>query len=484
MTRSSTVAKPRYVTLHSIPRPSISGLWFAVAALVVSISSSTTRAGETAPRPNFVIVFTDDQGYGDLGCFGHPTLRTPHLDRMATEGQKWTQFYVAASVCTPSRAALMTGRLPVRTGMCDDRRRVLFPDSTGGLPPEEITIARALKDAGYATACIGKWHLGHLPQYLPTSHGFDSYFGIPYSNDMDRVADSPRGREAFWEPRIEYFNVPLMRGEQIIERPADQRTITRRYSDEAIKIIRANHERPFFIYLAHSLPHVPLFRSDEFAGRSLRGLYGDVIEEIDDGVGRIVETLKELEIDRSTLVVFTSDNGPWLIFDQHGGTAGLLREGKGCTWEGGMRVPTVMWGPGLVKPGVVHDLGSTMDLLPTCVKLAGGHLPDDRPIDGFDLSPVLRGTGPSPRKTMFFYRGTRLFALRHGRFKAHFVTQAAYGGGAAEEHDPPLLFDLGEDPSEKFNVAQRHPEVLAEIGRIAAEHTDAMEPGEPQLQKR
>ncbi|MDY0166772.1 MAG: sulfatase [Thermoguttaceae bacterium] len=435
-------------------------------------------------RPNFVLVMTDDQGYGDLGCFGHPTIRTPHLDRMAAEGQKWTQFYVAASVCTPSRAALMTGRLPIRSGMCDDRRRVLFPDSAGGLPPEEITIARALKDAGYVTACVGKWHLGHLPQYLPTSHGFDSYFGIPYSNDMDRVAESPQGRAAFWEPRIEYWNVPLMRGERIVERPADQRTITRRFSDEAIKIIRENHDRPFFVYLAHSLPHVPLFRSDEFAGRSLRGLYGDVIEEIDDGVGRIVETLRELELDRKTLVVFTSDNGPWLIFNQHGGTAGLLREGKGCTWEGGMRVPTVMWGPGLVTPGVIHELGCTMDLFTTCLKLGGSAVPDDRPIDGVDLSPVLRGEGPSPRNTMYFYRGTRLFAVRHGQFKAHFITQPAYGGGSAEEHDPPLLYDLGEDPSETFNIAGQHPEILAELRRIAAEHTEAMVPGEPQLPKR
>ncbi len=270
-------------------------------------------AAERADRPNVVIVFCDDLGYGDLGCYGHPTIRTPNLDRMAQEGQKWTNFYAAASVCTPSRAALLTGRLPIRNGMASDRRRVLFPDSAGGLPPDEVTIAEALKPLGYATACVGKWHLGHLPQYLPTRQGFDSYFGIPYSNDMDRVADSPKGREAFWDPKIEYWNVPLMRDERIVERPADQNTITKRYAEESVAFLRKNRDRPFFLYLAHSMPHVPLFTSDEFRGTSLRGLYGDVIEEIDWSVGRVLDTLRELKLDRKTLVVFTSDNGPWLI---------------------------------------------------------------------------------------------------------------------------------------------------------------------------
>ena len=282
--------------------------------------------------PNLIVIFCDDLGYGDLGVFGHPTIKTPHLDRMAAEGQKWTNFYVAASVCTPSRAALLTGRLPIRSGMCSNRRRVLFPNSKGGLPASEITIAEMLKPAGYATACIGKWHLGHLQQYLPTRNGFDSYFGVPYSNDMDRVAGSPRGREAFWKPKFEYWNVPLLRDEAIVERPADQNTLTRRYAREAVAFIRKNRSRSFFLYLAHTMPPVPLFRSDDFAGESLRGRYGDVIEEIDWSVGQVLQTLRDTGLDRNTLVVFTSDNGPWLIFNEHGGSAGLLRGGKGGTF--------------------------------------------------------------------------------------------------------------------------------------------------------
>ena len=313
-------------------------------------------------QPNFIIIFADDMGYGDIGAFGNPTIKTPNLDRMAYQGQKWTNFYVAAPVSTPSRAALLTGRLPVRTGMSSEKRRVLFPDSNGGLPPSEITLARLLKDHGYRTAAVGKWHLGHKSPFLPTDHGFESYFGIPYSNDMDKIEKTDYFTLADME-RYQAYNVPLMRDDRIVERPADQRTITRRYTEEIIDKIRSYKKEPFFLYLAHSFPHIPLFRSGEFKDRSLAGIYGDVIEEIDWSVGRILETLKEEKIAENTLVIFTSDNGPWLTFKTHGGSAGLLRGGKGGTFEGGMREPTIFWWPGKIKPGVVMEIGTTMDLI-------------------------------------------------------------------------------------------------------------------------
>jgi arylsulfatase A len=449
--------------------------------LMCSVAGVEGYAAVAPDHPNVVIFFCDDLGYGDLACFGNPTISTPNLDRMCREGQKWTSFYVAASVCTPSRAGLMTGRLPIRTGMCSDTRRVLFPDSAGGLQPDELTIAEVLKGAGYATACVGKWHLGHLPTYLPTRQGFDSYLGIPYSNDMDRVADSPKGREAFLHPKYDYWNVPLMRNDQIIERPTDQNTITKRYTEEAVRFIRENKDRPFFLYLPHTMSHVPLFASEAFKGKSLRGLFGDVVEELDWSMGQVLDTLRDLRLDERTLVVFTSDNGPWLIFNELGGSAGCLRDGKGSTWEGGMREPTLFWWPGTIRPGVVRDVGSTLDLLPTCAKLAGAKLPEGLVLDGMDISPALLGTGPSPRDVMFFYRGTRLYAVRKGPYKAHFITQDAYGSGKPETHDPPLLYHLGHDPSEKFNVAAEHPDVVAEIRKLADAHLAAMKPGKPQL---
>ena len=442
-----------------------------------------------AAPPNVVIIFTDDMGYGDLGCYGHPTIRTPNIDRMAAEGMKFTSFYSAAEVCTPSRAALLTGRLPLRSGMCSDTRRVLFPESAGGLPASEITLAESLRAKGYATTCIGKWHLGHLPEYSAMSHGFDSFFGLPYVNDMDRVPDrGPKGRAAFLAPKIEYWNVPLMRGNEIIERPADQHTLTRRYTEEAVKYIKEKKDKPFFLYLAHAMPHVPLFASKDFAGKSARGLYGDVVEEIDWSVGEVLKALRDERLDKNTLVFFTSDNGPWLMFGEHGGSAGPLRDGKGSTFEGGMRVPGIAWWPGTVPAGATtQEMASTMDLFVTAVKLAGGKVPTDRPVDGYDILPVLTGKGPSPRDTMFFYRGTKLFAVRHGSWKAHFLTQPAYGPGSKDgpmPHDPPLLYHLGRDPGEKTDIAKDNPEVISQLKEIAEKHSTAMKPGEPQLEKR
>ncbi len=427
--------------------------------------------------PNLIVIFADDLGYGDLGTYGHPTIQTPNLDRLAYEGMKFTQFYAAASVCTPSRAGLLTGRLPVRSGMAGNGRRVLFPDSELGIPDDEITIAEALKEGGYATAAIGKWHLGHNSEYLPTEHGFDYYFGIPYSNDMDQVAQGTRD-EIYGDPQYEYWNVPLMRNTEIIERPADQRTITKRYTEEAIRFVRDHAHGPFFVYLAHNLPHVPLFRSEAFEGASSRGLYGDVVQEIDWSVGQITEALVQEGIAENTLVVFTSDNGPWLAYNAHGGSAGLLRGGKGMTWEGGMREPAVAWWPGVISPGSTTDaITSTMDLLPTALAMAGLEFPDDRILDGRNILPLLRGESVEQiHDAYFYYRGATLYAVRKGPWKAHFITQWAYrADNQRTVHDPPLLFNLDQDPSESYNVAADHVDVLTDIQNVVLQHQAGMD---------
>lgn len=455
-----------------------------VCVVVASLFGASTQTALAEDKPNVVVIFCDDLGYGDLGCFGHPTIATPNLDRMAAEGIKLTQFYSASPVCTPSRAALMTGRLPIRSGMCSDKRRVLFPNSAGGIPESEVTLAEAMKAAGYATACVGKWHLGHLPQFLPTSNGFDSYFGIPYSNDMDRVNDAPRGRAAFLDPKVEYWNVPLMRDLKVLERPAEQTTITRRYTEEAVSFITKNKDKPFFLYLPHSLPHVPLFRSKKFEGTSLRGLYGDVIEEIDWSVGQILQTLRDSRLDEKTIVWFTSDNGPWLTFKDHGGSAGLLKSGKGTTWDGGMREPTVAWWPGTIPAGRVSaELGTTMDIYATSIAFAGGETPRDRVVDGVDLTGMLTGKSKSLRDEVYYYRGTRLMAIRKGPWKAHFMTQESYtGNNKLSEHDPPILHNLEVDPGENWNVAEQNPEVIEKLKKAAEAHKKTVKPVPSQLE--
>ncbi len=438
------------------------------------------------PPPNIIIIFTDDQGYGDLGVYGHPSIKTPNLDRMALEGQRWTSFYVAANVCTPSRAALLTGRLPIRSGMYADNPRTLFPYSKGGLPEKEITIAEMLQSVGYATVAIGKWHLGHLPQYLPIRHGFDSYYGIPYSNDMDIQKDINAFNyfKLFKDPEIEMFNVPLMRDTSIIERPADQRTITRRYTREALKFIKENKGEPFFLYLAHSMPHVPLFVSPYFKDRSAGGLYGDVIEEIDWSTGEILRTLKEEGIERNTIVVFTSDNGPWVIHKANAGSSGQFKGAKGTSYEGGVRVPAIFWWPGAIRPAVISKMGSTLDLLPTIASLAMAELPDDRIYDGYDLSPVLFGKDVKPRDEMFYYHSSKLFAARKGKYKLHYFSNNPKGyPERIKKHKKFMLFNLEDDPSEKYNIIDQHPEIVKEIEEMVALHLKTVVPVENQLEK-
>jgi arylsulfatase A-like enzyme len=446
----------------------------------------TQSLPSTSPRPNIIIILADDLGYGDLGAYGHPTIGTLNLDRMAAEGQKWTSFYAQAPVCSPSRAALLTGRLPVRNGMYGLARpvapKVLRDNAVQGLPLGEITLAEALKARGYTTGIIGKWHLGHLPQFLPMRQGFDEWFGLPFSHDMRMAVPRDKGlqTDAYYHPKSEYWDVPLMRNERVIERPVDHRTLTKRYTEEAIRFITRYKNKQFFLYLAHSMPHIPLATSAKFAGQSAAGLYGDVIEELDWSVGRILESLRKAGLDKRTLVVFTSDNGPWLPFKTHGGSAGPFKEGKGTTWEGGMRVPAIFWWPGTIRPGAVKGIGSNMDLFVTAIRLAGGEPPADRPIDAVDLRGPLMGMAGSPRRLLFYYWDDELRAIRKDNFKAHFITGGAYGLGAARiEHNPPLLFNLAEDPGERYNIADLHPEIVADILKEAESHRRTVIPAKP-----
>ena len=497
-----------------------------------------TGPGNTSrDKPNIVIFFADDLGYGDLGSYGHPNIRTPNLDRLAAEGQRWTDFYVAAPVCSPSRGSLLTGKLPNRTGLYGRQIGVLFPNDLGGMPPGERTLAEALKEQGYATAIIGKWHLGDAKEFYPTRHGFDYWFGLPYSNSMDWV-DEPginelikimmagdnkamqevmaKRAEKYAKPRNEYWNVPLIssrsipsesvksesvkgesekgesvKGEsaesgfvkqgsaelgfddQIVERPALQSELTRRSTEEAISFIDSNRRQPFLLYVPYTMPHTPLFRSKAFAGHSLGGEYGDVIEELDWSIGEIVKHLEQLGIAENTLVIFTSDNGPWLTMNHHSGTAGLLRHGKGTTFEGGMRVPGIFWQPGSVKPGVVSDIGSTLDLFVTALSLAGAA--PTAGVDGFDLRATLYSGAASPRTHLFYYRAGDLRAYRKGDYKLHLITEGAYGQPPErQEHESPVLYNLRTDPSEKFDIADSHPEVVSQMQADIKQHRASM----------
>lgn len=430
-------------------------LAFLIAAMVTIVSGQLVASENELP--NFVVIFLDDAGYGDFGCYGHPTIKTPHIDQMASQGMKFTQFYSASPACSASRYGLLTGRYPIRSGF----PWVLVPKSQRGVHEKEVTIAEALKDRGYSTACIGKWHLGNKHEFLPLQNGFDEYFGLPYSNDMI----PPRWPE-----------IPLIDGNEPVEESPDQDKLTRRYTERTIDFITANKDKPFFCYLAHAMPHLPLHTSDRFRGKSKRGLYGDVIEEIDWSVGQVISHLKKLELDKKTLVVFTSDNGPWIIKNLEGGSSGLLRDGKGSTWEGGMRVPGIAWWPETIKPMSVCDtVASTLDLFPTLVELSGGELPSDRTIDGFSLVQVFNGTSPSTeRESMFYFGpGNKLHAIRKNEWKLHLKT-SSQTRKKYFEGKVPLLFNLDHDPSEQHDVSESNPEKVAELQKDVGDFVESL----------
>ena len=457
---------------------------FPVLPLLVTLLSGSgtglADSRDVTDRPNFVVVFTDDQGYQDLGCFGSPDIQTPHLDGLARQGARFTDFYSAQAVCSASRAALLTGCYPNRIGI----QGALGPKSRHGINKNEWTIAEVLKTRGYATAIYGKWHLGHHKPFLPTRHGFDDYFGLPYSNDMwpyhPGVAHLPMSERLKRWPHLPLFYKEKIVNPQVTGK--DQAQLTTWYTDRAVKFIEKNKKQPFFLYVPHSMPHVPLYVSDKFQGKSQRGLYGDVIMEIDWSVGQIVAALKKHKLDRRTLVIFTSDNGPWLNYGTHSGLALPLREGKGTTWDGGQREPTVMWWPGQVPAGhVCREVAGTIDILPTLAQLAGiQQLPQEHTIDGHDIWPLISGkeNAKSPHEAYYFYWGRHLQAVRSGRWKLHFPhayrSLAGRKGGTGgkpvryvQKRTGLALFDLAQDIGETTNVIGDHAEVVTRLQALA-----------------
>lgn len=415
------------------------------AGVAIAGAPALLRAQAPAKKPNVVLIYADDLGWGDLGCYGGK-LSTPHLDRMAAEGTRFTQFYSANPVCSPSRAALLTGRYPTRVGV----PRVFFPQDTEGLNEDETTIAQMLKPLGYRTHCVGKWHLGRPERFLPTNRGFDGYFGIPYSNDMN--------------PR------PLMRDTAVIEPEATLETLTSRYTEEALKFIDGSRDQPFFLYMPHTYPHIPLAASPRFRGKSPHGIYGDVLSELDWSVGEVLAALKRNRVDENTLVLFSSDNGPWFQ-----GSPGFLRGRKGMTWEGGVRVPLIARMPGRVARGrTVDGIGSTMDLLPTIGKLVSAQLPS-KPLDGIDIWPMLAGSTRSiDRDLLLYFDGWNVQCARWKQWKIHVArynnvtySPAPQGGRINFPLVEPELYALTRDPDESYDVAAENVGVVREMmGKI------------------
>ena len=449
---------------------------FTNFAILFSWCFAGTLYAETAP-PNIVIIFCDDLGYNDLGCFGSKKIKTPNIDRMAAEGRRFTDFLVPSSVCSPSRAALLTGCYPKRVGM---HEHVVFPKTKRGLHPDEVTIADHLRLAGYKTACVGKWHLGNYPQTLPLNHGFDSYYGIPYSNDMNHPDNKrPKGatmRDKSWKDQasVLLWRTPLVIGNDIAELPTDQRTVTRRYTDRAIEFVEANKDQPFFLYLPHSMPHVPLFVPEDVYDPNPENAYTCTIEHIDAEVGRLMDSIRRLNLSENTLVIFTSDNGPWLPFNNHGGSALPLRNGKGTPFEGGQRVPCIAWWPNQIPANSEsNEFLSTMDLLPTIADIIGKPLQgqtnqSDTKLDGFTATKTFTGNAKSPRQQFVYYTAKgRLTGIRKGNWKLLIDPLLRQESDRKPESQvKEMLFNLSEDLSESNNLAASHPDKVEELKRL------------------
>lgn len=463
---------------------------FFISSLIILLIVAALCGFNTAPKenknnatPNVVIIFMDDMGYGDLECYGGFPYHTPHINKLAAEGMRFTNFYAAQAVCTASRAALLTGCYPNRIGM----HGAIDHNSKIALNPDEETIAELLKANGYKTGMVGKWHLGHKPPYLPMQHGFDEYFGLPYSNDMWPVAydGKPWADTTFW--RAKYPPLPLIEGNktiQILNKLDDQSDLTSIYTERAVSFIKKNKKNPFFLYLAHSMVHVPIAASAKFKGKSGAGLFGDVMQEVDWSVGEVMKALKENGIDKNTLVIFTSDNGPWLSFGNHAGNTGGLREGKGTAWEGGLRVPCIMNWPGKIEAGTIcNNISSTIDVLPTLVNLTHSNT-SQKKIDGVDLTALLMGdTKTNPRdEFVYYYDKNSLKGIRKGEWKLVFPsTSQTYGkpgaigadgfpGKYGTQEVSLALYNLSTDPGEARDVKESHPEIVQKLTLIANEY--------------
>jgi arylsulfatase A-like enzyme len=451
----------------------------ALILCALCVLCSVSGAAEVSQNPNVIVILADDLGYGDLGCYGAKDIATPHIDRMAREGAKFTSFY-AAPVCTPTRASLMTGCIAQRVGIGG----VMFPRNTHGLNPEEITLPDLLKGQGYATALIGKWHLGNQEMFQPLNHGFDTWYGTPSSNSqgfdpaIKQFAADCVFREGYTREsilKLPEAQCPLLRDNVVIEVPADPSLFTQRYTSETIRFITQNKDKPFFIYLAHNMPHLPLHASEKFVGSSTRGIYGDAIQELDWSTGEILRSLKEQGLGKNTLVIFTSDNGP---NTSTGGSSGPLSGEKGSTLEGGVRVPFVACWPGAIRAGTESNEAVTvMDLLPTLTELAGGKVPSDRVIDGKDIWPLLAGEpdAKSPHEAIFYMRGRSMDGIRVGDWKYRIASDKPTKESASKRQpdkrrnsnhsDVETLHNLRDDPGEQNNLSEKHPEIVARLKR-------------------